>query len=461
MTGERILIVEDDSSIRALLTELLEQAGYETKAVSDGPKAIEAAKASVFHLYLIDLFLSSQMNGLDLLQEIRKINSQAVCIVLTGYGTIELSVKAMKSGAFDFITKPFQPDLVLSFVKTALEHYRLKKDNLIFQRTLHEKFRFENMVGSSPAILPVYELIEKVSDSDSTVLIQGESGTGKEIIAKTIHYNSPRKSKPFIPVNCGAIPESLLESELFGHEKGAFTGATSSRIGRFESAQGGSLFLDEVGEMPFPLQVKLLRAIQEREFERVGGDRSIRVDVRIIAATNQDLEQAVAEKRFRKDLFYRLNVIPLLVPPLRERREDIPLLVNYFLKKFHEKKPRTVMEVSPDALAILTNYSWPGNVRELENMIERLVTLKSTGAITKEDLPKKLVAGNEGQIIPEFEFPDRGIDFSAVVQQFEDHLIQQALLKANGVKNQAAHLLHLNRTTLVERLKRRSPPSPD
>ena len=461
MTGERILIVEDDSSIRALLTELLEQAGYETKAVSDGPKAIEAAKASVFHLYLIDLFLSSQMNGLDLLQEIRKINSQAVCIVLTGYGTIELSVKAMKSGAFDFITKPFQPDLVLSFVKTALEHYRLKKENLIFQRTLHEKFRFENMVGSSPAILPVYELIEKVSDSDSTVLIQGESGTGKEIIAKTIHYNSPRKSKPFIPVNCGAIPESLLESELFGHEKGAFTGATSSRIGRFESAQGGSLFLDEVGEMPFPLQVKLLRAIQEREFERVGGDRSIRVDVRIIAATNQDLEQAVAEKRFRKDLFYRLNVIPLLVPPLRERREDIPLLVNYFLKKFHEKKPRTVMEVSPDALAILTNYSWPGNVRELENMIERLVTLKSTGAITKEDLPKKLVAGNEGQIIPEFEFPDRGIDFSAVVQQFEDHLIQQALLKANGVKNQAAHLLHLNRTTLVERLKRRSPPSPD
>ncbi|MFQ5781218.1 MAG: sigma-54-dependent transcriptional regulator, partial [Nitrospiria bacterium] len=348
MKGDRILVVEDDPSVRATLVTLLTEAGYETKAVSDGPQAVNLAKASPFHLYLIDLRLPS-MSGIDVLKEIRKMNSGAICVVLTAYATIELSVKAMKAGAFDFISKPFQVDVVLALVKNALEFHRLKRENFLLQKIVRDKYRFENMVGNSPPMQEVYELIEKVTESDSTVLIQGESGTGKEIIAKTIHFNSPRRNKPLIPVNCGAIPETLLESELFGHEKGAFTGATSARTGRFELAHGGTIFFDEISEMPIALQVKLLRVLQEREFERVGGTKSIQVDVRIIAATNLDLEQAVHEKQFRKDLFYRLNVIPINLPPLRARKEDIPLLINHFIRKFNERKKQKVEEITSEA----------------------------------------------------------------------------------------------------------------
>ncbi|MFQ5780069.1 MAG: sigma-54-dependent transcriptional regulator [Nitrospiria bacterium] len=456
MKRGRILVVEDDQAVRATLVTLLNEAGYETKAVSDGPEAIKLAKASPFQLYLIDLRLPS-MSGIDTLKEIRKINSQAICVVLTAYATVELSVKAMKAGAFDFISKPFQVDVVLTLVKNALEFHRLKHENFLLQKMVRDKYRFENMVGNSPSMQQTYELIEKVADSDSTVLIQGESGTGKEVVAKTIHYNSTRKDKPLIPINCGAIPESLLESELFGHEKGAFTGATSARTGRFELAHGGTLFFDEISEMPLALQVKLLRVLQEREFERVGGIKPIQVDVRIIAATNLDLEQAVHEKRFREDLFYRLDVIPINIPPLRERKEDIPLLIDHFIRKFNERKKRKVEGITPDAQKVLMEYRWPGNIRELENLVERMIVLKQGGSLTKEDIPPKIKQSDRPEPLFHLDLPEEGINFSQVVSEFENHILEQAMARANGVKSRAAQLLRMNRTTLVERLKKQSP----
>jgi transcriptional regulator with GAF, ATPase, and Fis domain len=333
-----------------------------------------------------------------------------------------------------------------------------------------------DMIGQSPSIKKVFDLIDKVSDSDSTVLICGESGTGKEIVARRIHSQSLRADKPFVPINCGAIPEALLESELFGHERGAFTGAINLRQGRFELANGGTLFFDEISEMPYPLQVKLLRAIQEREFERIGGTKSIQVNVRILAASNADLEEAVLEKRFRKDLYYRLNVIPLDLPPLRNRKEDIPLLIAYFLEKFNQTKQKAITGVGSEARIKLLAYSWPGNIRELENIVERMVVLKDEGEITPEDLPQKITEGQypnamiapfrEPQTYPAplpevfasagvIEIPDCGISLPKLVEDFENQLIKQALKKARGVKSRAAVLLGLNRTTLVEKLKRR------
>ena len=304
----------------------------------------------------------------------------------------------------------------------------------------------------------VLDFVQKVADSDSTVLIQGESGTGKELIARMLHFNSSRKDRPMVPVNCGAIPETLLESELFGHEKGAFTGAAQTRMGRFELANGGTIFLDEVGEMSLSLQVKLLRVIQERSFERVGGSRTIQVDVRIVAATNQDLEKMVEEKRFRQDLYYRLNVIPIITPPLRDRQSDIPLLIDHFLKRFNHMKQTEVSGFTPEALELLTAFQWPGNIRELENMVERLVVLKKRGQLSVEDLPEKLHKKPAAQ--PEMKeqfirFTEDGIHLSNEVEQYENQLIVEAMRKANGVTARAAQLLHVNRTTLVEKLKRR------
>jgi len=455
MNKNRILIVEDDDGVRETLVVLLKGAGYETEAVADGPPAIECAKAAPFDLYMIDLRLP-RMSGIDVMEGIKKIKAEAVCIVLTAYATIELSVKAMKAGAFDFIAKPFQIDVVLNLVKNAIEFNRLRQENRSLQKMVRDKYRFENMVGSSNEMNQVYELIERVSDSDSTILIQGESGTGKEIVAKTIHYNSPRRDKPLIPINCGAIPENLLESELFGHEKGAFTGATTSRTGRFELAHGGTLFLDEISEMPIALQVKLLRVLQEQTFERVGGVQSIHVDVRILAATNQDLEEAIVDKRFRTDLYYRLNVIPIHIPPLRKRKDDIPLLVDHFIRKFNDKKSKNIEGLTHDALNLLMKYYWPGNIRELENLIERLVVLKrGEGLIGADEIPEKLVMSRRRGFPFQFELPEDGVVFSNIVSAFENQILDQALARAKGVKNQAAQLLQMNRTTLVEKLKKR------
>jgi transcriptional regulator with PAS, ATPase and Fis domain len=343
---------------------------------------------------------------------------------------------------------------ILVVLQRALEFQRLNHENVNLRRQLKAKYKFENIVSDHDKMQAVFEIIEKVSDSDSTVLVYGESGTGKELIARAIHYNSYRQDKPLIPINCGAIPEELLESELFGYEKGAFTGAVSSRIGRFELANGGTIFLDEIGEMSPGLQVKLLRVLQEREFERVGGTRTIKIDVRIIAATNRDLEVMVANQRFREDLFYRLNVIPIYVPPLRERQSDIALLVPHFISRFNTEKKRQIEGIMPDALQLLTNYSWPGNVRELENMIERIVILKGSGMITRSDLPEKFTRSFANGKVPSVDVPDEGLDFDAVVQTFEKQLLTKALEKTQGVKSRAAELLHMNRTTLVEKVKK-------
>jgi DNA-binding NtrC family response regulator len=378
---------------------------------------------------------------------------------MTGYGTIDYAVRTMKAGAFDFITKPFGPDTVSLVVKRAIEVLKLKQENHLLRKAVRDQYRFEHLIGTSAPMRRVLDFVEKVADSESTVLIQGESGTGKELIARMLHFNSMRRDRPLVPVNCGAIPENLLESELFGHEKGAFTGAAHTRLGRFELAHGGTLFLDEIGEMPLPLQVKLLRVLQERCFERVGGNKTIQVDVRIIAATNQNLEQAVAERRFRQDLYYRLHVIPIEVPALRERRSDVPLLVNHFIERLNEQRKTEIAGIESDALARLMEYDWPGNIRELENLVERSVVLKKKGWITVADLPDRMAKTVPAQSAdpPEhfIRFSEDGINLTKELEQYENRLIGEALRKANGVTSKAAQLLQLNRTTLVEKLKRK------
>ncbi len=452
---EKILIVDDEQDTRYLLTEILKNGGYAVSAMSDGPSAIEEARKNPFNLAFVDLKMPG-MDGIEVIKQIHKIDPDLMIILLTGYGTIDSAVRAMKAGAYDYITKPFPVDEILMTAGRALEHQRLQTENIILKKTLANRYKFENIIGASKSMDKMYEIIERVADSDSTVLIQGESGTGKELVARTIHFNSPRKDGPFIPINCGAIPEGLLESELFGHEKGAFTGAVATRLGRFELANGGTIFLDEVGEMPPALQVKLLRVLQSREFERVGGTKTIKVDIRILAATNQDLEEALKSGKFREDLYYRLNVVQIHIPPLRERKDDVPLLLDHFVVFFNERKKKNIQGFSSDAMKLLMDYRWPGNVREIENLIERLAILKGSGIIEAQDLPEKIstvypitASG------PISRFPDEGVDLTMEINEFENRLILSAMEKANGVKSRAAHLLRLNRTTLVEKMKKK------
>ena len=456
MSQAHVLVIDDDPAVRDVLQETLTQEGYAVSLAGDGAEGIQVAKETTVQIVVTD-FQLPDIDGLEIIDRLTRLDAKIIPIMMTGFGTIETAVRAMKSGAFDFITKPFDPETVAVVVRKAVEFHRLRQENHLLRKAVRDQYRLEQLVGVSEPIRQVLDFVQKVADSDSTVLIQGESGTGKELVARMLHFNSLRKDRPLVPVNCGAIPENLLESELFGHEKGAFTGATHTRMGRFELANGGTIFLDEIGEMSLPLQVKILRVLQEREFERVGGNRTIQVDVRIIAATNQDLESLVEEKRFRHDLFYRLNVIPIVIPPLRERRSDIPLLIDHFLARFNQTKHTEISGIAPDALRLLTEYDWPGNIRELENMIERLVVLKKQGILAAADLPEKIcrkTAASElkEQFIP---FNEDGINLSREVEQYENHLIIEALRKANGVTTRAAQLLHLNRTTLVEKLKRK------
>ena len=456
MSQLHVLVVDDDPAVRDVLQEALMQEEYSVSTAEDGAAAIQAVKDSVVHIVITD-FQLPDIDGLEIIDRLAKLDSKILPIMMTGFGTIETAVRAMKSGAFDFITKPFDLEAAAAVVRKAAEFLRLRQENHLLRKVVRDQYRLEQLVGASQPIQEVMEFVQKVADSDSTVMIQGESGTGKELVARMLHFNSFRKDRPLVPVNCGAIPENLLESELFGHEKGAFTGATHSRMGRFELANGGTIFLDEIGEMSLPLQVKLLRVLQEREFERVGGSRTIHVDVRIVAATNQDLETLVEEKRFRKDLFYRLNVIPIVIPPLRERRSDIPLLIDHFLTRFNQSKHTEISGLAPDAIRTLTEYDWPGNIRELENMIERLVVLKKRGVLSIGDLPEKICRRASGSELTErfIRFNEDGINLSSEVELYEKHLIMEALRKANGVTARAAQLLHLNRTTLVEKLKRK------
>ncbi len=455
MGNQSILIVDDEAQNREYLCEILSEEGYSVATAANGNDAVARLSQDYFHIVLTDL----QMPGLDGLGVIRhmvdnKLNT--IGILYTGYGSVKTAVDAMKLGAFDYITKPFKADEIKVVVKRALEHLALQEENVFLKQQLKAKYKFDNIVGTSDKMQKIFSLIDKVSSTDSTVLILGESGTGKELVARALHFNSARAANPFVPVNCGAIPEELLESELFGHEKGAFTGAFRTRIGRFELANSGSIFLDEISEMSPNLQVKLLRVIQEREFERVGGVKSIRADVRIIAATNRDLEEEVNAGRFREDLYYRLNVIPIHIPPLRERSDDIPLLVKHFLEKYGDGKCQKKAEFSKRALSALMRYRWPGNVRELENLVERMVVLCDAPLIEAEDLPEKILSAAPASAVTRhlIDLPDSGIDLSTAVNEFERNIIIQALTKSNWVKNRAAKLLRVNRTTLVEKIKK-------
>ncbi|MBI5599119.1 MAG: sigma-54-dependent Fis family transcriptional regulator [Deltaproteobacteria bacterium] len=451
----RVLIVEDDYSVREVLKELLEPE-FSVLAVKDGEKAMEALGADTYALVITDLNLPG-MSGMEVVRKLRQVCPETVSIILTGCATVESAVEAMKEGAFDYLTKPFILDDLLLKVRKALEIYNLKAENSSLREAVRERYSFESIIGKSAAMRQIYDTIEVVADSDSTILLLGETGTGKELIAKTIHYNSIRRQFPFIPVNCGAIPEDLLESELFGHEKGAFTGAVASRAGRFERAHRGTIFLDEIGDMPFHLQVKLLRVLPEREFERVGGTKTIRVYVRVVAATNHDLEEEVEKKAFRRDLFYRLNVIPMVIPPLRERKEDIPLLADHFLNVIAARKKKPdVQGISEEAMDMFINYPWPGNVRELENIIERIVILKrGAGPITPNDIPLKTVGAKKDGVLPAIDIPHGGISLTTMLAELEEGFIRKAMSKTGGVKSKAAELLGINRTTLIEKMRKK------
>jgi DNA-binding NtrC family response regulator len=458
--SEKILVIDDSPEILTLISECLTAEGYEVETSADGATGIVMIEKKFYDLILTDLKMPG-MDGMKVLEFAMNHSPDSICIILTGYGTVKNAVEAIKLGAFDYLTKPVKMDEITVTLQRALEYRTLKLENINLKNQLKKKYRFENIIGDHEKMQKVFEIVEKVADTDSTILILGESGTGKELIAKAIHYNSYRRERPFIPVNCAAIPSELLESELFGHEKGAFTNAIRTRIGRFELANGGAVFLDEIGDMNPLLQTKLLRVLQERQFERIGGIKAIKTDIRIIAATHQDLKLAVQQKRFREDLYYRLNVIPLRVPPLRERRSDIPLLVHHFLDHFNRSKKKRIKGINDEAMECLMGYDWPGNVRELENTIERVVILVDHDTIFPQDLPEKFHDLPLSEPAQTPDIPEEGISLDTAVNEFEKNLILQALIKTGWVKNKAARLLNLNRTTLIEKIKRQNLQRPD
>ncbi len=455
MKQVRVLIVEDDSTIRSSLYRIMEREGFQVLTVTKWAEAETFLKTEMnIDLILLDLGLPDG-NGLDFIQAAKRSRPELEVIVMTGQGSIDLAVQATQRGAFHFVTKPFNADELVSLAKKAVNHKSLVKENENLRSELKQKYKFDNIIGHSDSIKDVLQLVEKVADTDSTVMVTGESGTGKELIARAIHYNSSRVKMPFVAINCGAIPSELLESELFGHIKGAFTGAISNRVGRFELADSGTLFLDEIGDLQPSLQVKLLRALQERRFEPVGSTKTVEVDVRVIAATNVNLEEAVRRGRFREDLFYRLNVIPINIPALRERKTDIPLLLSHFLNHFNRNKTRKLSGFSEEALRRLSAYAWPGNIRELENLLERLSILKGEGLVDVQDLPTKYAQPPDNLELGNLDIPEHGLDFNSAVDQYENSLILLALEKTGWNRNQAAGLLRLNRTTLVEKIKKK------
>jgi len=438
----RILVVDDESSMRDLLAITLRQAGWEVTQADGGEAAVAALEDETFDLVITDLRMR-RVDGLGVLRSVKERSPRTMVIVITAYASTETAVEAMKLGAYDYITKPFKLEEIRLTVEKALERKRLEDENIALRRQLRRERGFENFVGRSPRMLEVFDTIRKSALSHSTVMITGESGTGKELVAQAIHQESPRRAGPFVSVNCGAIPEGLLESELFGHVKGAFTGAVSTAQGLFAAADGGTLFLDEVTELPAPVQVKLLRAIQEREIRRVGDTKDIRVDVRLIAASNRDLARAVADGVLREDLYYRLNVIPIHLPPLRERREDIPLLVAHFIQKLGRELGRKVTGVSPAALAVLESYHWPGNIRELENVIERAIVLGCGEVLDVDALPVTLQAPGDPRDLP-VELGAPGFSLDEMLERIEQRYIQMALERTGGVQMRAAELLGMS-----------------
>jgi DNA-binding NtrC family response regulator len=427
--------------------------GYMVKDAAAGKIALSLLSHESFDIIITDLLLPD-INGIDILKQCKEISPHTEVILITGHASAETAVKAMKEGAYDYITKPLNFDELSIIISKAVEKRQLLSENVYLKQQLHTKYDFANIIGASPAMQKIFARMKRVAGTDSTILVLGESGTGKELVARAIHFNSHRKDKAFIPVNCAAIPENLLESELFGHVKGSFTGAIRDKIGKFEAANNGTVFLDEIGTMPMHLQTKLLRVLQEQEIERIGSTRTIQLDVRVISATNLNLEAEVKKGTFREDLYYRLNVIPIVLPPLRERTEDILALAKHFIEKNCREMKRRLMSISPEALEVLEAYRWPGNVRELENVVERVVALTEGDRITFHDIPSSI----REEVLTRV--TEHGVDLVRTVNEIEKKMILDALALSKGVKAKAASMLKLNRTTLVEKMRRLGIESP-
>ncbi len=451
----RILVVDDEESIREFLEIMLKKEGYEITLAEDGQKAKDLLTKKSFDMIVSDLQMP-HVTGIELLKHVKESYPDIVFMLITAFGTTETAVEAMKMGAYDYLTKPFKIDEVRLNIQNALRSRNLEVENRTLKKELVREYSFQNMVGNSEVMHAIYEMIKRVSLTPTNVLITGESGTGKEVVAKAIHYNGPLKDRPFVTVNCGAIPENLMESEMFGHKKGSFTGAIADKSGLFEVADNGTLFLDEVGELPLTIQVKLLRAIQERVIRRVGATDDMKVDVRIIAATNRNLEEMVQRGTFRQDLFYRLNVINIKTPGLRERRDDIPLLAGHFLKKYNDRLNKNIGGISAEAMEILKKYDYPGNVRELENLIERTVALEGGATILPESLPPMVntSSGRKMASSNEIEMGDDGVDLDKVMGQIEKELLIKAIHSAGGVKKRAAKLLHISFRSMRYRIEK-------
>jgi two-component system response regulator AtoC len=449
MSSKRILIIDDEENMLHMLKTILSKEGYEIVTAGNGIEGLEKIETNLFDTILCDLRMP-EMDGLSFLKTVKVKNIDSTIIMMSAYGTIDLAVEAMKHGAYDYISKPFKPDEIILNLRKAEERERLRKENILLKKEIKKEFCFENIITKNDKMLQIFETIHKISDYDTSILILGESGTGKELVAKAIHYNSKRSGKPFVAINCGAIPENLLESELFGYVKGAFTDANQNKKGLFEEANGGTLLLDEIGELPSNLQVKLLRTLQEGEVRKVGDTKQIKLDVRIIAATSKNLGQEVRSNSFREDLFYRLNVIQIDLPPLRERREDIPLLINHFLNRYNEKHHLKAKNISSAALNILVEYDWQGNIRELENAIERAVILSEGSRIEVSALPpdiRKLKAPREKEMVND-EYSIKRIHLI-----MEEQLIKKALDKTKGNRTQAARLLEISHPSLLSKMK--------
>jgi len=443
MAIEKILVVDDEPLVRNFLKEVLEAEDYEVLTTEDGLSALKEVERGGIDLVITDVRMP-KLNGIELLKEVKKRSPSTLVVVITAYGTIENAVEAMKNGACDYITKPLSPEQIKLAIQKASQHKNLLNENRYLRSEVSQRYNFEQLIGRSPQMRRVYEMIDRVAPTNATVLIQGESGTGKELVARAIHYRSPRKDKPFVKVNCAALPEDLLESELFGHERGAFTGAVSKREGRFELADRGTLLLDEISETSPAFQAKLLRVLQEQEFERVGGSKTIKVDVRVIATTNKDLKQAIREGKFREDLYYRLNVLPIYLPPLRERKEDIPLLVQHFLEKYSRQNGLRIKSLSKKCLDMMMQYEWPGNVRELENVIERAVVMSEGETIFPENISLSSPVQKMGLSFPE----------EITLEEMEKRLILHTLQRTGGNRTEAAKILGISVRTVRNKLKK-------
>lgn len=456
MPGARLLVVDDELSMREFLHILLTKEGYHVDTAVNGQEAIRLLESHRYDLVVTDIKMPG-LGGVDVLRAARKKDTEMAVVMITAYASPESVKEAVDLGATDYVTKPFRVDDLKHVIASSLEKSTLVRENIHLKAELGNRYGYSNIFGAHPSMREIYDLIKRVSATRSNVLILGETGTGKELVAKAIHFNSPRSSNPFVVVNCGAIPDSLWESELFGHRKGAFTGAVSEKRGLFQVAHQGTLFLDEVGEIPLNIQVKLLRVIQERKLLPIGATQDEIVDVRIIAATNRDLEREVGEGRFREDLYYRLNVIAINIPPLRERTSDIPMLVNFFMEKFATEIAKDVRKISSEAMDILKNYNFPGNVRELENIIERAVTLDTSGVILPESLPKRIRAQTDASMESEEGTPRvtaQGINLEDEVARFERRLLTEALELSDGVKTEAARLLGITFRSFRYRLRK-------